>query len=92
MAMRLEGSRARKGAESELIVEFDRQMDLEWVTENVKRQSAVLEQIRANGGAEWNATFVAMPRNAVAEHPEAVELPAEGQRLEQLARGILGAT
>jgi DNA polymerase-3 subunit gamma/tau len=90
MEMRLEATKGRPDGMI-LIIEFEREIDHVWVVDVPKRQAAILEQVRAHAGQDWSVQFVVAAK--VDEHrgPEAVELPAEGERLEQLARGILGA-
>ena len=90
MAMRLEASKGRIDG-TVLVVEFERQLDHVWVVDVPKRQAAILEQVRAHAGQEWTVQFVVVAKVNEHTESEAVELPAEGERLEQLARGILGA-
>lgn len=90
MGMRLEATKSREEG-TVLFVEFEREIDRVWVVDVPKRQAAILEQVRAQAGPDWSVQFTV---GVKAEEPvgsEAVELPAEGERLEQLARGILGA-
>lgn len=90
MAMRLEASKGRIDG-TVLFVEFERQLDHVWVVDVPKRQAAILEQVRAHAGQDWTVQFVVVAKVSEHAESEAVELPAEGERLEQLARGILGA-
>lgn len=94
MAMRLEGTSGRSDG-TVLTVEFDRELDYEWVVENPKRKAGVLEQVRAHAGEDWTVEFTIAPKASEPRESgdsEAVELPAEGPRLEQLAKDILGAS
>jgi DNA polymerase-3 subunit gamma/tau len=90
MAMKLEATQGRYEG-TVLIIEFERSIDHDWVVDVPKRQAAVLEQVRAHGGEQWTVQFAIAAKGEAVRESEAVELPAEGERLEQLARGILGA-
>lgn len=90
MAMKLDGTRARVEPENVLVIEFERQMECDWLLDGVKRQAAVAEKVHAVAGPEWTARFAVTDREAVIDGHQAVELPAEGQRLVQLAKDIIG--
>jgi len=90
MAMKLSSTAAHtKG--TTLVVVFEREFEMAWVTETPKRQAAILEQVRAHAGAEWMVEYTVGAKGDSHLSAEAVELPAEGARLEQMAKDILGA-
>lgn len=92
LAMKLEASKGNAEG-TVLFVEFEREFEHDWVMDNPKKQAAILEQLRALAGPDWDLRFsVAQKKTTNPSEPEAVELPAEGQRLEQLAKDILGAS
>jgi DNA polymerase III subunit gamma/tau len=90
MAMKLDGTSSRTQGKV-LVVEFHREFEHDWVVESPKRQAAILEQVRAVAGADWTVEYIVSAKSEVSVQPEAVELPVEGDRLEQLAKDILGA-
>ena len=88
--MKLMSTRAKPNGKV-LVIEFERNIDHVWF-DSPKKTAVVLEQVRAHYGADWTVEMVVMAKvDGDAPQPEAVELPAEGDRLEQLAKNILGA-
>jgi DNA polymerase III subunit gamma/tau len=88
MAMRLAGTRATRLADGRLSVEFERQMDLEWVKDVPKRYGAIREKVRELSGEGLELDLQVGKLGAKLEEPQAVELAAEGQRLNEMAREI----
>ncbi len=87
---KLVDSRAAELLELELVVELTRQMDLEWLMENPKRTGYIHKLLRDTSGRDLTVRFRVAKAETAALNSGAVELPAEGQRLEQLAREIFG--
>jgi hypothetical protein len=90
MAMKLHGTKAHAKGKV-LVIEFERNLDLDWVTDKPMRKAAVLEQVRAHAGEDWDIELVVSGAVEVSLQSEAVELPMEGDRLAQRAKDILGA-
>lgn len=88
IAMRLEESKGAEFTETEIVVELTRQMDLEWLVENPKRFAHVQKTARELAGREIAVRFRVAKSETTSPGSGAVELPAEGQRLEDLAREI----
>jgi DNA polymerase III subunit gamma/tau len=91
IAKKLHNSRVKSYSDRKVVVELPRQMDADWITDDPKRAAHVVKSIRELATEEWNITYVvgnAKPK--VTEEPPAVELPAEGQKLAEMAREILG--
>jgi DNA polymerase-3 subunit gamma/tau len=90
MAMKLSSTKAEaKG--TILVIEFQREFEYAWVVESPKKTAVVLEQVQAHLGPDWTVEFTVSAKEDTQVKSEAVELPAEGARLEQLAKDILGA-
>lgn len=85
---KLASARLGRGPSGALRLEMGRQMDQEWLTENPKRFGHVRKLLTEAGlGYELEVT-VAPRENGPAAEGGAVELPAEGNRLEKLARSV----
>jgi len=89
---------AKKLVESKVIdvkdkylrVEVTHNLFLSWFEENPARKTFVQGFVEKVFGPGWQALYVAPGKRAASVHEvAAVELPAEGARLEQLAREIL---
>lgn len=91
MVMRLTDTVVAGVEEETLIVEFSREIDYDWVMGGAKRQAAILKRVQEHAGSGWNVRYTVRSRTVQDDEPQAVELPAEGQKLDQLARGILGS-
>jgi hypothetical protein len=64
-------------------------MDLEWFTSKPKAMAAVRDAVaKYYPGVTDVAYVMGGRRERLGEEPAAVELPAEGDRLEQLARQV----
>jgi DNA polymerase III gamma/tau subunit len=76
---------------NDLVIEVPRQMDVDWFHEKPGRLAHLIKVVKDAGGENWNLRLQASKKSSFAEEPDAVELPAEGQRLEQIAREVFGA-
>ena len=74
-----------------VVVELDKEIEYEWINERPKAQLAVGEAIERNFGAGTGVEFTVKRREASQQEPSAVELPMEGQKLEQFARQVFNA-
>ncbi len=63
----------------------------EWLGEKPKAKAVVLEYVQRHFGSETTVEYTVRRREASQEDSIAVELPAEGSKLEQLARQVFGA-
>lgn len=90
MAMKLKDSAviAREG--SMVTVQMDRQMDLDWVQGGVKRVPAILACFREKLGDPGVEIRYVAKRKDLPDSTEAVELPVDGSRLEQLLKETFG--
>jgi DNA polymerase-3 subunit gamma/tau len=75
-----------------VVLEFTREMDLDWVKDSPKRQGLIREQINAVVGEPgWTLDWT-LKKNRVKHHEAsetvAVELPAEGAKLAEIGREI----
>jgi DNA polymerase-3 subunit gamma/tau len=68
-----------------------RQIEYEWFVEKPKAMAVVLEHVQRNFGPAATVEYAVRRREASQEDSSAVELPAEGSKLEQLARQVFGA-
>lgn len=75
---------------SRLVLEFEREFEYDWVTSRPKAVGMIREAVRSGFGPEYATDFQIKRREISADQPVAVELPAEGSRLEQLAREVFG--
>jgi DNA polymerase-3 subunit gamma/tau len=90
ISLRLSDSRASDLTEAELVVDVTRQMDLEWLTEP-KRSGYIVGILRKVSRRELSVRFRVAKTETAATGSVAVELPIEGQRLEQMARELFGS-
>ncbi len=72
-------------------IEFKLEMDYEWVSERPKAKFAITEAVQKNFGKGARVEFTVRNREASVEASSAVELPAEGSKLEELARQVFAA-
>ena len=63
----------------------------EWLGEKPKAKAVGLEYVQRHFGSETTVEYTVRRREASQEDSIAVELPAEGSKLEQLARQVFGA-
>jgi DNA polymerase-3 subunit gamma/tau len=91
MAAKLQDSVVISREADRITVQFDRQMDqLDWILEGSKRAPAILACFReVLGDPSVELRYVAK-RKEIVENNEAVELPVEGSRLEQLLKDTFG--
>jgi DNA polymerase-3 subunit gamma/tau len=89
MGMKLSSTKVRTEG-TVLVIEFERNLDHGWFDKPAKTL-VILEQVRAVYGPDWTIDLVVGAKVEAAVQSEAVELPVEGDRLEQLAKDILGA-
>ncbi len=87
MGMKLTGTRVSNAVDGVLRIEFERQLDHDWVTDGIKKGMAVQEQVRAEFGADWSVEYAVNKNGAKAnrEGTEAVELALEGDSLYKAA-------
>jgi DNA polymerase-3 subunit gamma/tau len=89
LGMKLAGTRPGTLADGKLTIEFDREMDLEWLTGKPKAMAAVRDMVAKHYAGVTDVVYtLGGRRDRLADEPSAVELPAEGDRLEQLARQV----
>lgn len=90
MAMRLGGSRVTNLEGKVLTIEFERQLDRDWVVDHAKRLAAIQAKLGEHTKGELTVEFTARKRPAsVEDEVRTVELPAEGPRLHKMAQEIL---
>ncbi|MCB8932619.1 MAG: DNA polymerase III subunit gamma/tau [Fimbriimonadaceae bacterium] len=90
MAMRLGGSRVTQLEGKVLTIEFDRQLDRDWVVDHAKRLAAIQAKLGEHTKGELTVEFTARKRSSAADDEvRTVELPAEGPRLHKMAQEIL---
>jgi DNA polymerase-3 subunit gamma/tau len=89
LGMKLAGTRPGTVVEGKMTLEFEREMDIEWLTSKPKAMSAVRDTLaKYYPGVTDVAYALGGRRERLPDEPAAVELPAEGERLEQLARQV----
>jgi DNA polymerase-3 subunit gamma/tau len=76
-----------------ITVEMTRNVDRDWITDNTKsqRQAHILKELHRCGGEGWTIKFELKKGGPKNLEPVAVELPAEGQKLAQIAREVFGS-
>ena len=90
MAAKLDGSVAIGRENDTVTVQLNRQMELDWVQEGSKRAPAILDAYRQAMGDPAIEIRYVVKRKDVVETLDAVELPLDGQRLEQLLKETFG--
>ncbi len=90
MAARLEATTVSVAEEGTVTIQMDRQMDLEWINEGSKRAPAILDAFRSQIGNPAITLRYVVKRKDIPDTLDAVELPVEGQRLEQLLKETFG--
>jgi DNA polymerase-3 subunit gamma/tau len=89
LGMKLAGTRPGTISDGRMTLEFEREMDIEWLTSKPKAMAAVRDTLaKYYPGVTDVAYALGGRRERLADEPAAVELPAEGERLEQLARQV----
>ncbi len=89
MGMKLLDARLAEDTGDQICIEFVRSLDSEWMQDKPEKIKAVLEAVRAHFGPAYTIRYAVGRQAAVTTSVAAVELPAEGARLEQLAKDIL---
>ena len=90
LGMKLDGATAVP-QEGKVTIEFDLELKFEWVNEKPKAKSTIGEAIQRNFGAGTLVEFTVRRREASQQEASAVELPLEGQKLEQFARQVFNS-
>lgn len=67
------------------------QSEFEWISERPKALDAIREAVRSVNGPEWDVELFLAKANGPRGDSAAVELPVEGNRLEQLVKEVFGA-
>lgn len=91
ITLRLQNTKVLSFADNVLTVQLARKMDVEWMLDKPQRMSHVLKNLEKRGVPEWQVKFVAGEASSKHHEPVAVELPAEGQKLAQMAREVFGS-
>jgi DNA polymerase-3 subunit gamma/tau len=91
LGMKLIGSRAEL-TDSEVVVQLDKQQVWDYLQRMPQAQAAVVKAVHERLGKPMPVRFVVVKTGSGAAPNEAVELPLEGQVLEQTARSILTPT
>lgn len=86
----LDKTSVTKETDSEVVVSFERAMDLDWVNEKQKVLGAIMAAWREQDTQGRKLTFRVGGNggNSQAMHEAAVELPAEGEKLHELAKEV----
>ena len=91
LGMKLTSARLAQPTDQDCLIEFERQIDLEWIDSKPAAKAMVVQFVRDRLGPTRAVAFSAGRKERVDAEPTSVELPAEGARLEQLAREVFGA-
>jgi DNA polymerase-3 subunit gamma/tau len=90
LGMKLVGSKSVLDEPDRVVVEFSRETFCDWVREKPKVVAAIHEAVQKRKGPDCRVEFTfRRDANGGTNHSQAVELPAEGQALEKLAKRIL---
>jgi DNA polymerase III subunit gamma/tau len=87
ITLKLTNSELVSFRKDEAVVELSK-MNCDWIQDDPRRQKFVLDQLETNGAAGWKVRYQPRKAGKATLQPEAVELPAEGERLEKLAREV----
>ncbi|RYG43533.1 hypothetical protein EON79_16800 [bacterium] len=89
MGLKLKNSRLVETNEDVWKVALTRMVDVDWFTDDAKRQRHINKLTSDSAGRPIRVIFMAQPKGlTVSADDGAVELPVEGDKLEQLAREI----
>lgn len=92
IALKLQSSRVKSVRDGKAAIELTRQIDVDWFNDNPKRSSHVIKTVQDVSGEKWQIIYgISGARRKADTVPAAVELPAEGQKLAEMARDILGS-
>lgn len=89
LGMKLAGTTAAHEG-NQVTIEFALELEYDWVTDRPKVKAAIMEAIQSNYGADAKVAYKVRRRDTMSSEPSAVELPAEGSKLEQLVRQVFG--
>lgn len=89
-AMKLRKTRVVASEGRRMRVEFDLQVELDWLQESPKRQALVREKVAEIAGEVWEIAYGIGPKTNGASAPETVtvELAAEGSQLAEMTREV----
>lgn len=73
-----------------VVIEFERAMDLEWLTAKPAASTQVQKTVRKHLGENVEVTYRSVGKQRLEDDPVVVELPSEGDRLEQLVKEVFG--
>ncbi|MCC7229058.1 MAG: DNA polymerase III subunit gamma/tau [Fimbriimonadaceae bacterium] len=90
MRMKLAESRVESVQDNHVVIEFSRQMELDWINGLPKRLAAVIAEMANRLGDDWTVELGVGKRQSNLGQPQAVELPLEGQKLADTVREIFG--
>lgn len=90
LGLKLANTRLVDRQDNRVTVEFERQTDLEWLEDKPKAKAAVVTEICMSLNATVDVVFRAGTREKTDDGPTTVELPLEGEKLEQLVREVFG--
>jgi len=90
LGMKLADTTAVNNA-GKVVVEFGLEIEYEWVNDKPKAKAAIHDVVKKHFGAEVVLEFTVRRRESSQDEHSAVELPAEGSKLEALARQVFGA-
>lgn len=90
LGMKLASTRLIAESEARMVLEFERNFDLGWLREKPKAMAMVIAAVREQYGEALEVDFRAGTRERVDDGPTTVEIPAEGERLEQMVREVFG--
>ncbi|HEY0867667.1 MAG TPA: DNA polymerase III subunit gamma/tau [Fimbriimonas sp.] len=90
VGLKLIGSTVKGLQDNVLTVALLRQMDADWFNEAPVRIGHLNKLVHEFGGHGWSVKVTADPKVPRLDEPLSVELPAEGERLDQLAREVFG--
>ncbi len=88
--MKLKDSRVIGREGLTVTIQMDRQMDLDWLQSGPKRIPLVLDCFREQSGEPEIDLRYVPKRKEIVESNDAVELPLEGTRLDQLVKDMFG--
>jgi DNA polymerase-3 subunit gamma/tau len=91
VALKLIGSKVKSLDENTLNVTLLRQMDVDWFNETPQRIGHLNKILHECGGHGWSVKVSADPKLPKIDEPVSVELAAEGERLDQIAREVFGS-
>ena len=91
IALKLGGSQVIAVAGQKWVVQMLREFDKDWMMDKPQRLGHIVSLLKKISNEEYSITYVVGESTQTGIQPEAVELPMEGDRLEQATRNVLGA-